>query len=337
MVISFALGDAFPDMTVIPLQLNIMFNNVELFYSSSDSQFLARKPVGDFFTGEWGVLLKKHMEGSNGKCFVIDMAGIEGNGKAFEGWDGLGADIVFVNCGSLIVNSIKSYYKEALTAIDAEKGIYSNKKLKCLKQKREVKKFEDCVCSYYDIECAKRLHGEGIDNGIQINSSSNIYSNVYIDIRKLFSKGDNMNIFIYGLYRKIRELKDLEFGSFVVVSNNGEIIANILSYIFHKEVLYMMNLGPKIALSNKDLRSKIKKGGRYLYICDFICLGNELKTLDMLLKIHGAKLVYAMGIAQLLPSNRYGSTNCKVDSLVKLQDYTDMFDYRISLSQKDLQ
>jgi hypothetical protein len=90
-------------------------------------------------------------------------------------------------------------------------------------------------------------------------------------------------------------------------------------------------------LSNKDLRSKIKKGGRYLYICDFICLGNELKTLDMLLKIHGAKLVYAMGIAQLLPSNRYGSTNCKVDSLVKLQDYTDMFDYRISLSQKDLQ
>jgi hypothetical protein len=121
-----------------------------------------------------------------------------------------------------------------------------------------------------------------------------------------------------------------------VVSNNGAIIANVLSYIFGKEVLYLMNLGPKIALSNKDLKSKIKKDGRYLYICDFICLGNELKTLDMLLKINGARLVYAMGIAQLLPSDRYGNANCEVDSLVKLQDYKEMFDYRIALSPNDL-
>lgn len=122
----------------------------------------------------------------------------------------------------------------------------------------------------------------------------------------------------------------------MVVSNNGAILANILADIFDKPVLYLLNLGPKIAIKDNEIRSEIKKGNRYIYIYDFLCLGNEYKLLDMLLKINGAKLVNGMGIAQLLPADRYGTGSETPKSIICLRDYPDIFSYKIACYKEEL-
>ncbi len=167
-----------------------------------------------------------------------------------------------------------------------------------------------------------------------MNRSSNIYATEYIDIRKLLAQKNNISIFLYGLYKILQRIDS--YDSFVVVSNNGAILANILADFYDKPVLYLLNLGPKIALKDREIKSQIKKGSSYIYIFDFLCLGNEYKTLDMLLKINGAKLMKSIGIAQLLPSDRYSAEENKVESIICLKDYEEIFSYKIACYENEL-
>ncbi len=332
MVIYFPFDGNILDMIIIPVQFNICFNNIELHYYNKKSEDL--NPVPDVLTSDWGAIFKEFIESNKGKCIIIDLRGIKVDEKVFDKWKELSdISLIYMNCDELIVNSIKKAYNENMIDIRKADGIYCNACCGSFLEKSKLgDNFIDKVITYYADECAKRLALDGKDNIIKKNNSSNIYASFYMDIKKLFSKKENMNVFLFGLYKKIELIKEYDY--FVVVSNNGAIMANILSYLFKKEVLYLLNLGPTIALSNRDLKSKIKTNAKYLYVYDFLCLGNELKILDMLLKINGAQLTYGIGVAQLLSSERYERNGYKIDSLVKLEDYKDSFKYTISLYEE---
>lgn len=332
MVIYFPFKKEIYDMIIIPIQFNICFNNIELHYHNKKSEDL--NPVPEVLTSDWGVIFKDFIESSRDKCIIIDLGGIKVDEKVFNTWKDISdISLIYINCDELLIHSIKKAYGEELIELRKTDGIYCNVYGSQFYTNNNLEaNFINEVKTYFTDECAKRLALDGKDNVIKKNNSSNIFASFYIDIKKLFSRNKNMNVFLFGLYKKIEMLKEYDY--FVVVSSNGAIMANILSYLFKKEVLYLLNLGPTIALSNRDLRSKIKTNAKYLYVFDFLCLGNELKTLDMLLKINGAQLVYGIGVAQLLPSERYERNGYKIDSLVKLEDYKDSFKYTISLYEE---
>lgn len=325
-------GDA-SNIMIIPVQFNICFNNIVLHYNGLKSE--GSSPVVDVLTSDWGDILEKFIMSNKNKGIIIDLIGIKVDQKVFNKWRSLmDTSIIYINCDELVVNSLRIAYNEELVEIRKEEGIYCNTNGNTFMKTHKLEdSFIEKVKLYYIDECARRLGADGKNETIKKNYSSNIYTSFYMDIRKLFSKQNNMNIFLYGLYKKVEAIKDYDY--FVVVSNNGAVIANILSYVFKKEVLYLLNLGPRMALSNKDLKSKIKKNARYLYVYDFLCLGNELKILDMLLKINCAQLVYGIGVAQVLPSERYEHNNgYKIDSLVNLEDYNEIFRYTINLYEE---
>lgn len=318
-------------MEIIPLQMNILFNRILVAKNFGGT----KAPVPDLFSEKWGEVIREYIEGDLNKTYVIDMDGIKGAEKAFEITYAIkSSKLIYINCNYLIPEYIRGVYKEEIQEI--EEHIFADLD----GSKYFYRTFDSCVrfkeqiCNYYYKSCAQKLNDEGCCKEITLNRSSNIYATEYIDIRKLLAQKNNISIFLYGLYKILQRVGT--YDSFVVVSNNGAILANILADFFDKPVLYLLNLGPKIALKDREIKSQIKKGSSYIYIYDFLCLGNEYKTLDMLLKINGAKLMKSIGIAQLLPSDRYSAEENRVESIICLKDYEGIFSYKIACYENEL-
>lgn len=319
------------NLEIIPVQLNIMFNNILV--CREEKKIIS--PVPGLFTEDWGKLIKKYILRNTDMIYVIDMNGIQGAEKAFEHLAEIeNIILIYVNCQFLIPSYLRGTYKENIELMGNDIFANMNGKAYIDEVFKDCNQFYQRLSTYYKDTCARKLDKEGISKEITLNRSSNVYATAYVDIRKLLSYNNNISIFLYALYRIVLQMDS--FDSFVVVSNNGAILANILAEIFGKPVLYLLNLGPKIAIKDNEIRSEIKKGSKYIYIYDFLCLGNEYKLLDMLLKINGAKLVNGIGIAQLLPSDRYGTGKENPKSIVCLKEYPEIFSYKIACYKEEL-
>ena len=329
-MIVFTLSDK-PDMEIIPLQMNILFNRILVAKNFEGT----KAPVPDLFSEKWGEVIREYIEGDLNKTYVIDMDGIKGAEKVFEIIYAIKCSrLIYINCNYLIPEYIRGVYKEEIQEIEEHIFADLNGSEYFYNTFSSCQQFNEQICNYYYKSCAQKLSGEGRCKEITLNRSSNIYATEYIDIRKLLAQKNNISIFLYGLYKILQRIDS--YDSFVVVSNNGAILANILADFYDKPVLYLLNLGPKIALKDREIKSQIKKGSSYIYIFDFLCLGNEYKTLDMLLKINGAKLMKSIGIAQLLPSDRYSAEENKVESIICLKDYEEIFSYKIACYENEL-
>jgi|GEM_PF-1218925 len=129
--------------------------------------------------------------------------------------------------------------------------------------------------------------------------SSGIYSNSYVHIKDLFTKPYDYNYIIFELLSLINSL-NIQFDALVSTSRNGAVIANILGWLLEKKVVHCTSLGPKYAIEVNTVNKEIRKGKKYLYIFDFICLGTEIKVLNALLDIKEAELVGGVGIANYI-------------------------------------
>lgn len=127
--------------------------------------------------------------------------------------------------------------------------------------------------------------------------SSGLYSNCYIDVKKLFLDVDNYYYIIYSLaeivFNRIGHVD-----AFVSSSKNGAIIANILGGLLDVKEVHLIGVGPKYAMELGDTIDCIKQGKKYAYIFDFMCTGTELKIVSALINSKKAFLTYAAGIAK---------------------------------------
>ena len=319
------------NLEIVPVQLNMMFNNILVYRVLNKME----KPVPDLFTVNWGELIKRHILENVNITYIIDMDGIKGGEKVFECLASVdNIKLIYINCRYLIPSYLQGAYKEKINEMENEIFADLNGKQYIENTFENFNQFYQKVHTYYQDACAEKLEKEGVSKAITLNRSSNVYATAYVDIRKLLARNNSISIFSYGLYKILTQTEN--FDSFVVVSNNGAILANILANIFNKPVLYLLNLGPKIAINDNDFKSKIKKGNKYIYIYDFLCLGNEYKLLNMLLKINGAKLIKGIGIAQLLSVDRYGEGKGNPESIICLKDYQDFFSYKIACYKEEL-
>lgn len=164
--------------------------------------------------------------------------------------------------------------------------------------------------------------------------SSNVYSNIYIDIKELFYSHENTLFVVYMLYQKIKNHLN-RIDGIVATSKTGSSLGAILAHLCRKEFVYY-NIGQTYEEVHCN-RCRVSAGKKYIHIFDMMCLGSEAKVLNGLMITQGASLVKSVGIVCLLDldiikeKNRYSFLN-NVDPLLRNKDLKR--DYKIALSKE---
>lgn len=169
-----------------------------------------------------------------------------------------------------------------------------------------------------------------IETEYQYLVSSGVYSNMQINLKKLFNDVNNFPYVIYLLWKRIyRESID----GLIATSKNGVAFASILGEILECEVYYY-NIGQMFE-ETYNCSPAIKPNNKYIHIYDMICLGSETKVLHALVEAQKGEILKSIGCVCLVDldivkkKNRYSSMN-KVRSLIGLKDLKK--EYKISLS-----
>lgn len=131
-------------------------------------------------------------------------------------------------------------------------------------------------------------------------SSSNIYTNHYVDVKRLFMQPENLNIILYYMAKRLAP-KKLEYDAIVSTSKNGAVLSTLVGQLLNKDVVHCVNVGPQFALPIQAVEETFQKHKRYIYVCDFICLGTEVKLLHALMTSRQAIFVGGVGIANYIP------------------------------------
>jgi orotate phosphoribosyltransferase len=149
----------------------------------------------------------------------------------------------------------------------------------------------------------------------QLLNSSNVWSNHYVDFKKLFQNPLNTKIILYQLATLTYDNFD-QYDALISSSKNGAILANMLGYILNKKVVHYLSIGPIFALSKMNLNSEIRKGKKYLFVGDFLCLGTELKVLNALIANSGAEIIGGIVISSY---TKLYEINDKTNILAKIK------------------
>jgi len=149
--------------------------------------------------------------------------------------------------------------------------------------------------------------------------SSNVYINKHFDLKKMFGNMDTVKVIVYLMALKMEEWEDKKgITDYKLISSSftGCILANLLSLIIGKEHISLPHLGPEPVIIEKDHRymDYIKKEDKFVYIYDFIALGNEQKTVSVITNSLNAEIVYSLGLAYFKPTYKeIGRTEFLVD------------------------
>lgn len=170
----------------------------------------------------------------------------------------------------------------------------------------------------------------------QLLDSSGLYSNCYVNIKKLFTDSNDYYFIIFCLAEKISAL-NINFDAFVSSSKNGAILANLLGGLLNKKVVHILGVGPKYSMELGEPISCVKKGKKYIYIFDFMCTGTELKIASALVNSRRADILHSFGIARYKKSEFGLKLFKNIEVLVDMQDMKGMdVNYKIAGEKEDI-
>lgn len=280
------------DSIYIPIHLNVIFNSKTLVFHQDDiSSDLARE-IYEF--------LKEQKE----KYIILDFNRIAMiSSRSFEIYAHLiksGYEILFIN----LFNACKSILQEddIKEYIEDDKQSSNN----FLYSKDFSKTRKEVYCKY---ECdnqiniatskiiAEYLFNNKYDEYKKLEST-NVYSNMYFNVKSIFYDTHILTLTIYKLCQIIMSrfnLSNIDY--FISASHNGSVISSLVAHVLDKEYLYLINLGPQLNLHNKEIINEIKKDKNYIFIYDFICLGTEIKIAKTIIELKEANLIGAIGIS----------------------------------------
>lgn len=244
--------------------------------------------------------------------------------------------IVFVNLSIGIFEKVATDLKISTDLQDREQGIiYSNKEAyDYMMQNGRISKFSQVYCDYVaDLisECLEESEKEH-----EFLESSCVFSNKYVNIRKIFQKPEAARFMLYSLSCKIKQLLG-GVGDYKLIctSKTGAIIANIISHMLNIPVVYCVGVGPKFAVKPEEIVGKVQEHEKYIYIFDFICMGTELKILSTFISDRKSRLICGVGPASYIRCDHPEISKrklilSKMHPLINMQDYPDM-DYKIEI------
>lgn len=179
-----------------------------------------------------------------------------------------------------------------------------------------------------------------IDNrpNYELLCSSSIYANKYIDIKALFMNPAELRLILFYLAKKITS-DNREYDALVATSKNGSVLAELLGQLLGKDSAHCISVGPQFSVSAQTLNNALKSGKKYVYVGDFICLGTEVKLLQVLIADRGATLVGGVSVASYIQLDNcelraQNSPLCLISALINLIEEHIPFDICIH-KQKD--
>jgi adenine/guanine phosphoribosyltransferase-like PRPP-binding protein len=115
--------------------------------------------------------------------------------------------------------------------------------------------------------------------------SSNVYANRYFDLKLIFKYPDLFCLIVYEMVRRIgRHYRNdySKFDAFICASVNGACLANAVSVLIRKPVVFLRNVGPRMNVVDENITKRILREKRYVFIYDFLCIGTEFRRIEML-------------------------------------------------------
>lgn len=231
------------------------------------------------------------------KNIFIDMQSVDYAFRLFEKFQKISRPIIFMNIDS---NSLRDKLKDNLPNIK----LSSNKKNGIINA--DFDNYMDELCVKYSsllqhkiyVQIVKELIDDIPKNPVEPLKldSSGLYSNMYVNVKRLFLYPEKYYAVVYGLAKKIVESK-IEFNGFVSSSKNGALLANLLGMMLDKKAIHIMGIGPKYSMNIGNIQKEISKRKNYIYVYDFRCTGTEMKILSALVNANDAYIKGAVGIA----------------------------------------
>lgn len=278
------------NIVVVPVDFNIFYESAQKY--RKNIRYSKDCTISESFFDELFFLISKKTD----KYFALDMKNVVSYPtRLFTRLEKYLDRIVFYNI--MVESRVKDRISEDLeqliwkndtmayfsnnSNIDIE-DIVNNQGGKARRQKtNEI--IKDLVCC----DNKKLIHLE----------SSGLYSNCYVDIKRLFLNVDNYYYIIFSLAERVFSSIS-QVDALVSSSKNGAIIANILGGLLDVKEVHLIGVGPKYSMELGDTIDCIKQGKKYAYIFDFMCTGTELKIVSALINSKKAYLTYAAGIAK---------------------------------------
>lgn len=275
---------------IIPLSYNIFFR--DLMKSKRNLSLAQEFSITDGLLEE----LKKLMtEKGKDKIYAIDMDKVIYPGKLLEELQEIKHKIIFYNVNQSI---IRNKMQENLTLLNWSEdeticflnGLISDDVVKICKEK-----FSGLYKKLYAeiLRDIKDLCKEGKP---LLLDSSGLYSNMYINVKKLFLNPSSYYLVLYGMALEAQKMGD--FDGFISSSKNGAVLASLLGTMLNKKVVHIQGVGPKYSMRVGNVQHQIKKGKSYVYVFDFVCTGTELKLLSALINANDAYMAGGIGFAK---------------------------------------
>lgn len=171
------------------------------------------------------------------------------------------------------------------------------------------------------------------DKGSHYLDSSNIFSNIYIDIKTLFADNELTFLASYEMAKMFFANFKYDYDGVICVSNNGAALATIIADLLNTDAIYLFNLGPHSTIMSDDLMERIHSNKRYVFIYDFSCLGTEIKLVKTVVNLIGAKVIGSVGVSRYLDRSdkgRIGESYPKNNyTIFRINDDYDL-DYQLS-------
>lgn len=185
---------------------------------------------------------------------------------------------------------------------------------------------------YYDIKNNPQYSFE--EGDLKYLESSNVYVNKYINVKSLFLNYNYMILVVKGLKElvKTKFKSDLSDSILLGVSNNGIILANLLSYELQIPVQSLNRLGPVYCLDKQTDRNNQFNNNKYILISDVVCMGGEYKMANGIVDILGSKLlggICVVKIRDVYRNQRESNVYALLDDINGLEVDGERIGYRI--------
>ena len=285
------------DFIYIPLSINAFFSNIKSLQKANENKYYLSEiifnSIKDIINKENNIILDfdnvVKLQANRMYDFINDLNDNNRN-------------IILLNCNNIYEN-LSKYNKDGDNYYN-NINYYKLAKLKC----------NDFNMSPILIDY---LHNQTIDKSVIhceddwcYQYSSNVYSNLYIKIKNLFTDSNLLCLIIFLLKEKINK-DEVNFDYILCASATGNAIATILGIIYQKRVVYLENIGPKFRMHN-NIVNKINPNSKYIFIYDFISLGAEYNRTLIIVNIGNSSIQGAYGVSHYIDINR-GKDSIKDD------------------------
>lgn len=280
------------NIEILPIAFNIFYENAvmkkkKIIYSSEFS-------ISEEFLDKVIKFIEEKKE-----IVAIDMEGATYSLKIFANFEQVSKNVIFFNVNTL---ALRQRMKEDLCTLE-----WSDDETYCVLNGQETPhlfQYSHMLneANRYEYERIVKKVSEDSEGKAILLESADLYSNVYVNIKKLFLFPDDYYFVLFGMAKKIKR-EFGEFDAFISSSKNGAIIANLLGAMMNKKVIHIMGIGPQYSLRKASKEHEIISKCSYIYVFDFICTGMEMKVSATLINSNAADLIGGIGVAQYKKSN----------------------------------